>query len=245
MCGSPCPRCHQVLGRRFHVVEEHLARIVVHHRADRPMVSPLPSAAFMSTMKVDSPSVRLATWSFGVVRASSRHQVGMLGARGPDLLAVDDVLVAFLLGEGAQVGGVGAALRLGHAEGRNRNSPVAIFGRYFAFCSGLPCLRMVPMMCIWAWQAAALAPLEWISSRIAAAARAAGPTRHIPRGSTPKASRPRSAPGRIRSDSRGGHPARASIRRGSACRACAPPRGSAWASFCMCVSMGSLRFGLD
>ena len=30
-----------------------------------------PVTAFMSTMKVDSPSVFLATWSRGVVRASS------------------------------------------------------------------------------------------------------------------------------------------------------------------------------
>ena len=34
------------------------------------MVSPLPSAAFMSTMNTERPSVRLAACSFGVVRAS-------------------------------------------------------------------------------------------------------------------------------------------------------------------------------
>ena len=45
-----------------------------------------------------------------------QHQVGVLGAAGPDLLAVDDVVVALALGEGAQRGGVGAAGRLGDAE---------------------------------------------------------------------------------------------------------------------------------
>ena len=40
----------------------------------------------------------------------------MLGAAGPDLLAVDDVMVALAPGEGAQRGGVGAAGRLGDAE---------------------------------------------------------------------------------------------------------------------------------
>ena len=46
-----------------------------------------------------------------------QHQVGMFGAAGPDLLAVDDVVVAVALGGGLQRGGVGAAGRLGDAEG--------------------------------------------------------------------------------------------------------------------------------
>ena len=45
------------------------------------------------------------------------HQVGIFGAAGPDLLAVDDVaVVAVALGKGLQRGGVGAAGRLGDAE---------------------------------------------------------------------------------------------------------------------------------
>ena len=40
----------------------------------------------------------------------------MLGAAGPDLLAVDDVVVAVTLGDRLQRGGVGAAGRLGDAE---------------------------------------------------------------------------------------------------------------------------------
>ena len=45
-----------------------------------------------------------------------QHQVGVLGAAGPHLLAVHHVMVALALGEGAQRGGVGAAGRLGDAE---------------------------------------------------------------------------------------------------------------------------------
>jgi hypothetical protein len=40
----------------------------------------------------------------------------MFGAAGPDLLAVDDIVVAVALGDGLQRGGVGAAGRLGDAE---------------------------------------------------------------------------------------------------------------------------------
>jgi hypothetical protein len=47
----------------------------------------------------------------------------MLGAAGPDLLAVDDVMVALAPREGAERGGVGAAGRLGDAEGLQAQSP--------------------------------------------------------------------------------------------------------------------------
>ena len=46
-----------------------------------------------------------------------QQQIGMLGARGPDLLAVDDVVVAFAHRGGAQIERVGARGRLGDAEG--------------------------------------------------------------------------------------------------------------------------------
>ena len=47
-----------------------------------------------------------------------QHQVGMFRARGPDFLAVDDVVVvAFAPRRGAQRQRVGAGGRLGHAEG--------------------------------------------------------------------------------------------------------------------------------
>jgi hypothetical protein len=40
----------------------------------------------------------------------------------------------------------------------SRNSPVATFGRYRAFCSSLPCRSRVPMVYIWAWQPPPLQP---------------------------------------------------------------------------------------
>jgi hypothetical protein len=52
----------------------------------------------------------------------------------------------------------------------NRNSPLATFGKYFAFCSALPCRNTVPIVYICAWQPPPLQPARWISSRIAAAA---------------------------------------------------------------------------
>ncbi|MNV67786.1 hypothetical protein D3C71_1606000 [compost metagenome] len=45
-----------------------------------------------------------------------QHQVGLQGARSPDLLAVDDVAVAVAHGAGLQARGVGAAGGLGNAE---------------------------------------------------------------------------------------------------------------------------------
>ena len=50
----------QVFRRDFHVVEEDLGRVVVHHGADRADGQAVTEAARMSTMKVDRPSVRLA-----------------------------------------------------------------------------------------------------------------------------------------------------------------------------------------
>ena len=52
----------------------------------------------------------------------------------------------------------------------NLKSPEAIFGRKFDFCFSLPCLKMVPIVYIWAWHAAAFPPDLWISSRITAPA---------------------------------------------------------------------------
>ena len=46
-----------------------------------------------------------------------QHEIGMLGARRPDLLAVDDVVIAVAHRRGAQAERVGAGGRLGDAEG--------------------------------------------------------------------------------------------------------------------------------
>ena len=50
-----------------------------------------------------------------------------------------------------------------------RSSPLAMRGRYSRFWASEPCRSRVPMMYIWAWQAAALPPERLISSRMTAA----------------------------------------------------------------------------
>ena len=90
----------------------------------------------------------------------------------------------------------------------SRSSPDAIFGRYAAFCSSLPCRSSAPMVYIWAWHAAALPPervdlLEDHAGRgDPEAAR-----RRIARGSARPASRARSARRRTPWDSVGLQPA--------------------------------------
>ena len=56
------------------------------------MVRPLSLTARMSTRNTDSPSVRFFDLLARRGAREQQHQVGMLGARGPDLLAVDDVV---------------------------------------------------------------------------------------------------------------------------------------------------------
>ena len=59
-----------------------------------------------------------------------QHQVGMLGARGPDLLPVDDVVVALAHAPWCAAQRVGARGRLGDAERLQAQLAVAIAGRY-------------------------------------------------------------------------------------------------------------------
>ena len=73
--------------------------------------------------------------SRGVVRAMQQHEIGMLGARGPHLLAVDDVVIALAPGRGGKAQHVGARGRLGHPEGlqpqlaaRDQGQPARLLG---------------------------------------------------------------------------------------------------------------------
>ena len=106
----------QVLGGHLHVREEHFGRGVVHHGADRADLE----AVALGLAHVDDEHRQAIGALLGLfLRRGAReqhHQVGMFGAAGPDLLAVDDVVVAVALGEGPQRGRVGAAGRLGDAE---------------------------------------------------------------------------------------------------------------------------------
>jgi hypothetical protein len=98
----------QVLGRALEVVEEQLVGFVVHHVADRPHRQPVADRI----AQVDEedrhalgllPDLDPAAWC-----APAGSSVGVLRARDPDLLAVDDVVVALLHGRGLDLGGVGA-----------------------------------------------------------------------------------------------------------------------------------------
>ena len=69
-------------------------------------------------MKTDRPSVRFLACFLWRGARQQDHQIGIFGAAGPDLLAVDDVaVIAFALGESFQRRGIGAAGRLGDPEG--------------------------------------------------------------------------------------------------------------------------------
>ncbi|MHC2539025.1 hypothetical protein ACVJMY_008594 [Bradyrhizobium diazoefficiens] len=104
--------------RHLHVGKEHFGGGVVHHGADRADLE----AVVLGLAHVDDEHRKAVGALLDLLlRRGARqqhHQVGMLGAAGPDLLAVDDVaVVAFLARKGLQRGGVGAAGRLGDAEG--------------------------------------------------------------------------------------------------------------------------------
>ncbi len=106
----------QVFRRDLQIVEEHLGGGVVHHGADRPD----GQAVVLRRLHVDDEH-REAVGALGrlVLRRGARqqdHQVGVFGAAGPDLLAVDDVVVALAFREGLERRGIGAAGRLGDAE---------------------------------------------------------------------------------------------------------------------------------
>jgi hypothetical protein len=112
----------------------------------------------MSTRKTDRPSVFSPT--VRAARGEQQHQVGMLGARGPDLLAVDDVFVSCLT----------AMVRIEvsvPAVARSRRTPAAGSSRHLRQI--LLLLRVaagvgVPMMYICAWQAAPFAPPHFLEN---------------------------------------------------------------------------------
>ena len=125
----------------------------------------------------------------------------MLGARGPDLLAVDDVAVGACGGaRGLDPRRVGAGVGLGHGEGLQAQlaggDPRQVLGASARRCRGA---AGCPSMYICAWQAPALPPLAQISSRITLAAPSAEPRAAVLlRDQRRRASRARSAPRRTR-----------------------------------------------
>ena len=124
----------------------------------------------MSTRKTERPSVRLATSGLGVVRASSSMR-SEWAARDvhifcPFTMYLSPRFCAKVRSDVVSVPLAGSVT----PKACRRSSPLAIRGRYCCFCASLPWRSKVPMMYIWAWQALALPPERWISSRMAAAA---------------------------------------------------------------------------
>ena len=93
------------------------------------IVSPLPSEDFISTINVDSPSVRFAVWSFGVVRASSSIKsecsARLVQTFCPLTMYLSPSLRAKVRNEVVSVPDVGSVT----PKACKRSSPVAIFGR--------------------------------------------------------------------------------------------------------------------
>ena len=93
----------EIVRRHPHVLEKHLGGGVIHHGADRPNGQALAlDLAHVDEEHRKAGGARSLACSRGVVRASSSIEIGMFGARGPDLLAVDDVVFAVADRRGAQ-----------------------------------------------------------------------------------------------------------------------------------------------
>ena len=97
-------------------------------RIGRMVRLPLP-ASRMSTSRTESPSVLFVHLVARRGAAEQQHEVGVLGSRGPDLLAVDPVVVAIEARGGPQGRGIGAAGRLGHPEGLEPQAAVGDAGK--------------------------------------------------------------------------------------------------------------------
>ena len=90
---------------------------MIHHGADRADGQPVIfGCAHVDDENRKPGGARLCRLARRGAR-QQQHEIGMLGARGPDLLPVDDIMIAVADGRGAQAERIGARGRLGHAEG--------------------------------------------------------------------------------------------------------------------------------
>ena len=139
------------------------------------IVMPLPTTLRISTKKMESPSVLLATSSRGVVRASniirSEYSARLVQIFWPFMTYSSPSRTATVRNESVSVPLVGSET----PKACKRNSPVAIRGRYSCFCSSLPYFSSVFMMYICACADAPLHPAAWISSIITAASSSFSP----------------------------------------------------------------------
>ena len=89
---------------------------MIHHGADRADRQPVvPGLPHVDEEHRKARGARLRLLARRGAR-QQQHEIGMLGARGPDLLAVDDIVVAVADGGGAQAERIGARRRLRHTE---------------------------------------------------------------------------------------------------------------------------------
>jgi hypothetical protein len=89
---------------------------VVDHRLDRPDLDASAEIFLEVDQEHREPvGAPLDLVDRGCAR-QEQHQIGMAGARGPHLLAIDDVLIALPHRPGLELCRVGAGGRLGHPE---------------------------------------------------------------------------------------------------------------------------------
>ena len=98
----------QVRRRHAQVVEEDLGGRVIHHGADRIDLEAVPARLHVDQEDRETVGALLDLLARRGAR-QQQHQVGMFGAGGPDLLAVDDIaVVAVTRRGGAQRQRIGA-----------------------------------------------------------------------------------------------------------------------------------------
>ncbi|CAM2153002.1 hypothetical protein PT2222_20033 [Paraburkholderia tropica] len=106
----------EIFRRNFEVVEEQLVGLVIDHVQNRLHGQALADGF----AQIDDEDRHAFAFLFHVrKRRGAReqdHQVGMLHARDPHLLAVDHITVALAHGRGLDLRGVGAGGRFGHAH---------------------------------------------------------------------------------------------------------------------------------
>ena len=89
---------------------------MVEHRAHRADRQPVAHCLAHVDQQYAHPVGGLGAFFTRRCAAQQYHQVRMLGTADPDLLSVDDVIVALAPREGGDTGRIGARSRLGHAE---------------------------------------------------------------------------------------------------------------------------------
>ena len=119
----------RLVGGDAQVVEEDLGGGVVDHGADGLDGHALADRFAEIDEEDREPFGALLHLVLGRGARQQQHEVGVLGAAGPYLLSVDDVLVPVKDRRGGEAEGIGAAGRLGDAEGLEAQAPGGDLGQ--------------------------------------------------------------------------------------------------------------------